>query len=174
LVYNFTDGRTGTIPYVRLTNSTACSIAVPATPPTVAPANYNDVLHSGAWYNPPTTGQGLVVDIVPSQTTFFAAWYTYAPQSEGLTGLSGERWFTLQSNNYTPGNLSLSGVPIYATTGGVFNAPSKVTAEQVGTANVTFTSCNTMTLQYTFNQGDFNGLTGSINEQTVAGVAGCQ
>ena len=110
----------------------------------------------------------------PSQTAFFATWYTYAQVSAGLTGLAGQRWFTLQTNDYTPGDLSLANVPIYASTGGVFNTPSAVTTTQVGTADVTFTSCTAVTLDYTFTSGEFEGQTGSIDEQNPMPSSGCQ
>ena len=174
LTYTFSDGRTGTIPYVRLSDPTGCSSAVPATAPMPLLANDNDVLHSGAWFDPATSDQGMNVDVIPSQTTFFAIWYTYAPVSEGQTGVAAQRWFTLQTNAYTPGDLSLANVPIYTSTGGVFNTPSAVTTTQVGTANVTFTSCTAMTLDYTFTSGEFQGQTGSIDEQNPMPAAGCQ
>jgi hypothetical protein len=31
-----------------------------------------------------------------------------------------------------------------------------------------------MTIRYTFTQGEFEGLTGSMNEQTLVPMAGCQ
>lgn len=174
LTYQFNDGRSGTIPYVRLTPASACSSVVPVASSATLPANYSDVMHSGAWYDPATSGQGLMIDIAPSINTFFAAWYTYAPQSKGLTGAAAQRWFTLQDNAYTPGNLNLTGVPIIATSGGVFNQPSNVTVTQVGTANIAFTSCTTMTLAYSFTQGEFSGLSGTIHEKAIVPLAGCQ
>lgn len=173
LAYHFADGRSGTIPYVRLTVPSACSSAVPAVAPAQAPANYNDVLHSGAWFNPATSGQGLVLEIVPETGSFFAAWYTYAPQSQGLIGSTAQRWFTIQGS-YAPGDLDYSNLPIYVTTGGIFNVPSAITYLQAGTANIDFTSCNTMTLQYTFTQGEYSGLSGTIDEQTIVPLSGCQ
>ena len=179
LAYQFNDGRMGSIPYTRLTAPSNCCSAVPAQPSASPPVNYNDVLHSGAWYNPATSGQGVLVDIDPSQSVFAAAWFTYAPQAEGLTGQSAQRWFTLQAP-YTPGNLTLSNVPIYMTVGGLFNTTTITSAVPVGTANIAFTSCNTMTLQYQFTTGEFLGensstpAKGSINEQTIVPVAGCQ
>lgn len=173
LIYQFSDGRSGTIPYVRLTAPSACSGAVPAVTPAPMPANYNDVLHSGAWFDPSTSGQGLLVDIVPAQNLFFAAWYTYAPLTEGLTGLAGQRWFTLQSDSYTPRNLNLSNVPIVLTSGGIFNTPTAVNNVQVGSADITFGSCNTMTLKYTFTQGEFSGLSGIIEERALGPTGGC-
>jgi hypothetical protein len=173
LTYRFNDGRSGTIPYLRLTPATACSSTVP-TGNVTPPANYADVQHSGAWYEPATSGQGLMIDIVPSIDTFFAAWYTYAPQTAGLTGTAAQRWFTLQDNTYTPGDLHLSDVPIIATSGGIFNQSSAVSVGQVGTAQIDFTSCTTMTLSYAFTQGEFAGLSGTINEKAIVPLAGCQ
>jgi hypothetical protein len=185
LTYTFNDGRSGTIPQVRLSAATpTCSTAVPAVPPTSLPptslpANYNDWLHSGAWYNPATSGQGVLVDIEPAQNTFFAAWFTYAPSSEGLTGVDSLRWLVV-AGGYTPGNLSLSNVPIYQVSGGLFNMPSSQLTEQVGTANVTFTSCTTMTISYSFTVGppgllyEYIGQTGTINEQILTPMPGCQ
>jgi hypothetical protein len=173
LAYKFNDGRNGTIPFVRLTPATGCSSSVPAGN-IAPPPNYADVLHSGAWYDPATSGQGLMIDIVPSINTFFAAWYTYAPQSEAQTGAASQRWFTLQDNAYTPGALNLNNVPIIATSGGVFNQPSNVATTQVGTANIAFTSCMTMTLTYNFTQGEFSGQSGTIHERAIVPLAGCQ
>ncbi|MDE2257298.1 MAG: hypothetical protein KGK05_06000, partial [Xanthomonadaceae bacterium] len=88
--------------------------------------------------------------------------------------VAAQRWFTLQDNTYTPGNLNLTGVPIIATNGGVFDQPSNVTVSEVGTANIAFTSCTTMTLTYTFTQGEFSGLSGTIHEKAIVPLAGCQ
>lgn len=174
LTYTYNDGRTGTFPYLRLGNATGCSTAMPAQAPTPLPANYNDVLHSGSWYDPSTSAQGLNLEFIPSQTTFFATWYTYVPPSSADYGISTQRWFTLQSNTYTPGDLALKAVPIYATTGGAFNMQNPVTTTQVGTADVTFISCTAMTLAYTFTTGEYAGLSGSMNEFNPIPAPGCQ
>lgn len=174
MTYQFDDGRSGTIPYVRLDPSTACSSAVPATPPAQLPAHYNDVLHSLAWYDPATSGQGLYLDLVPAQKSFFASWFTYAPQGSEDTDVARQRWFTLQANDYTPGDLALYDVKIISTSGGVFNQPTPVDVKQVGTADVTFNSCTSMTLDYHFDKGEFSGLSGSISEQVIAANPACQ
>jgi hypothetical protein len=173
LSYSFDDGRAGVIPYSRLSDAANCSTSVPVAQST-APANYNDVLHAGAWYNPATSGQGVLVDISPSQSTLFAAWYTYAPAAEGVTGISSQRWFTLQANAYTPGNLNLTNVPIYVTSGGVFNTPGSVTRTQVGTANVSFSSCSDMQINYGFTVGEFSGISGRVQAQNLGIPQGCQ
>lgn len=170
MTYQFDDGRSGTIPYVRLDPSTACSSTVPATAPSSLPAHYTDVLHSVAWYDPATSGQGLYLDLVPASTSLFGAWFTYAPQGTAGTGVARQRWFTLQDNNYTPGDLDLHDVKIIATTGGKFDEPTPVDVEQVGSADMNFTSCTTMTLKYSFDKGEFKGLSGTINEQVIGGA----
>jgi hypothetical protein len=50
LEFSLNDGRSGTIPYVRLAPPSACSNTSPAQPPSPSqwPANYSDVLHSGS------------------------------------------------------------------------------------------------------------------------------
>jgi hypothetical protein len=113
--------------------------------------------YSGTWYNPATSGQGMFVDLNPSQTLLFAAWYTYAPD--------GSRdWYTIQTNNFSETSNGAMNIPVFQGTGGQFNLPAPVTATQVGTANMTFTSCTSMTLSYVFTGGSEAGQSGSINQ----------
>jgi hypothetical protein len=76
--------------------------------------------------------------------------------------------------SYTPGNLDLEHVPIYTTTDGRFNQPGTVNREVVGSADITFTSCTTMTFDYAFTTGEFAGLSGSIEEHNLAPAPGCE
>jgi hypothetical protein len=172
LAYTFLDGRSGTIAYTRLTSPSGCTTAVPATVPASLPVNENDVLHSGNWFNAATGGQGLVVDIVPAQDTLVATWYTYAPQSEEHGAEDGERWFFIQGA-YTPGNLNFTDLPVYAAHGGIFNDPTPIDFSQVGTVDMSFTSCTAMTLHYTFTDGEFAGLSGTVVEEPVGPVGAC-
>jgi hypothetical protein len=176
LEFSLNDGRSGTIPYVRLAPPSACSTAVPAVMPPASqlPEHYNDVLHSGAWYDPATSGQGLQVEFIPSRNTFLASWVTYAPQGSPSTGIERQRSFALEYHDYTPGDLSISGIPIIATSGGVFNQPSTVARVQVGSADVVFTSCTSMTMTYTFTEGEFAGLSGTINQTTIVPNPACR
>ncbi|MFT3792623.1 MAG: hypothetical protein QM741_16500 [Rudaea sp.] len=171
LGYRFDDGRSGTIAQARLTGGEGCTTTVPATGATPGFIDA-DFYYSGAWYDPNTSGQGLVVNFSPTFGTFFAAWYTYAPQAENQSGADSLRWFTLQAA-YTPGDPSLKQVPIYAVIGGAFDAPTRTLATQVGTADITFTSCTAMTLQYNFTQGEYTGLSGTIDEQNLTPQTGC-
>jgi hypothetical protein len=160
------------IPYVRLTQPSGCSSEVPAAPPELAPPD-DDALVSGSWYDPDTSGQGLVIDLVPAQNTLFAAWYTFAPAGVEAPGQSDQRWFVMQAP-YTPGTRSLADVPVVAVTGGTFNQPGGIVQQPVGTANLDFTSCSTMTLDYSFTAGEFAGLSGRIEEHNPAPAPGCE
>lgn len=166
---NYSSNRMGMIPLTRLSTPTSCSQAgdngVTGT----------DFFLSGAWYNAATSGQGMVLEISPTQTTLFGAWYTYAPNGQSVGGDSSQRWFTLQINNYVPGSRNVSNVPIYAPRGGVFDDPTSITNIQVGVADISFTSCRAMNLHYAFNGGEFAGRAGTIAMTPVgASPSGCK
>jgi len=168
--YSFSDGsnRSGTIPLSRLTPNTTCGQA--GDNGTAA----SDFLLSGTWYNPATSGQGLTFDINPGLNLFSAAWFTYAPNGSTISGGASQRWYTLQSTQFAPGQTAANNVPIFEATGGVFNAPAAVTTTQVGTAAVTFQSCSAATLAYSFTGGANQGLSGTINLSRLgAAPAGC-
>ncbi len=170
LVYSFTDGsgRAGTVPLARIDPNTGCGASGDSG---ADPANS---LLSGNWYNSATSGQGLIFDISPSVTNLFAAWYTFAADGASIGGPASQRWYTLQFGQFSSSTTSAT-VPIYATSGGKFDDPAPVTAIQVGTADVSFQSCTSLTLAYHFTGGENDGLNGTIN-LTRAGPtpAGCK
>lgn len=156
LTYKFDDGRSGTIPLLRLTANVTCGTSGDNG---AAASSY---LLSGSWFDPATSGQGLVFDVNPLQNVFFAGWYTYAPNGEQTGGPASERWYVIQAPIAT-GATSIANAPVYTASGGVFNESIAPTATQVGTANVTFASCNSATLTYTFTSGDNSGKSGTVN-----------
>ena len=161
LSYHFTDGsgRSGAIPLSRLTANITCATSGDNGN---APKDY---LLSGNWFDPSTSGQGLIFDINPTQSLLFAAWYTFAPNGQQTGGPSSERWYTLQSDlgAFVDGTTQLNGVAIGETTGGVFNNPTSATTVRVGSADIAFRSCNAMILGYTFTSGTNQGKSGTIN-----------
>ncbi len=162
LTYTFTDGsgRSGTIPLARLTTNITCGAS--GTNNGTAPSDY---LLSGDWYDPSTSGQGLIFDINPAQSLLFAAWYTFLPDGQQTGGGASQSWYTIVTGAgpFTAGLTSLNNIPIGETTGGIFNNPATATTVQVGSANIAFQSCNAMTLTYTFTGGTNQGQHGTIN-----------
>ena len=110
---------------------------------------------TGAWYNPATGGQGLLVETYPdlfgSGHGYLAAgWYTF-----DLTAAGGQRWYTVQGDAISDS----ASVPltIYTATGGNFNAPPTIGAVAVGTATLSFSDCTHGTLTFHFNDGRPDG-----------------
>lgn len=173
LAYHFTqdDGAVidGSMPLARLGSNVACGTAGDTG------AALTDATLTGAWYDPQTSGQGLLFAVNPVDNNLFAAWYTFAPNGQAQAGGASQRWYTLQVANFTPGTKSVTNVPIYATSGGVFDNPAKVQRTQVGLANLQFSSCTSLTLSYTFSAGDNQGQTGSASLTHVSSLpgAGC-
>lgn len=152
--YTFTDGRSGTIPLQRLLPNVSCVETGTPTNPT------SDFGLSGAWYNATTSGQGMLIEINPSDSEAFIGWYTYAAAGES-SGAAGQRWFSAQST-YTVGS-NTADLTIFESTGGIFNSSGGVvTTNPVGSATLTFTSCNDATFNYSFTAGELNGRTGTI------------
>ena len=166
LAYTFTDGRMGNIPLTRLMQNVTCSTTTPF--PTNA-----DFAFSGTWFNPPTSGQGLTVEVNPIAGQLFAAWFTYAP-SGAAAGAAGQRWFTAQGT-FTTGLRSIP-VTIYQITDGIFDTPTPPgqKTEAVGTGTLAFQSCTAATFSYNFTAGSSSGLSGIIPLSRVSAVPpGC-
>jgi hypothetical protein len=160
LKYTFdTSGESGTIVLTRLTPNLTCS-------DTGAPQFYpsaSTFWDSGSWYDKNASGQGLLFDIDPTDGNLFAGWFTYANDSHRSDSSANQRWYSLQIAKAPQYNVALTDIPIYATNGGLFNAPSNITQAQVGTASLTVKGCSDMTLDYTFTGGENSGLTGTID-----------
>ncbi len=170
--YTFTDGsgRAGTIPLTRIAPNITCA----ANGGNAAVSS--DYLLSGSWYDPSESGQGILLDINPNINFFGGAWYTFLRSQNGVavSGPAGQDWFTFGATNFINGSSSLTGIPIVESTGGVFNNTTPVTRSQVGTVDITFQSCSSMTWTYTFTSGANAGLSGSIPLTRIGPVpAGC-
>jgi len=117
------------------------------------PFNINQGI-AGAWFFPETSGSGFVIDIRPSDNLFFAAWFTYDVTTANKIGSADNRWFSVQGT-YDGG--SATDVPIFHTSGGIFDSSQEVSSEQIGTANFDFTDCNSAIVTYTITEGSLNG-----------------
>lgn len=169
LTYAFADGsgRTGTVELTRLTQNVTCST-------TAARPLDADFALSGNWFAPPTSGQGLTIEVNPVSAVVFAAWYTYASAGTG-SGAAGQRWYTAQSSTFVRGSRSIP-VTLYETTGGVFDAPSAPlpATVPVGTGTIAFPDCASATLDYAFTAGSNGSHAGRIALMRVGPVPpGC-
>jgi pseudomonalisin len=168
LTYTFSDGsgRSGSIPLTRLGANSACSSdGSGAVPPSF--------LLSGAWYDPATSGQGLVFDINTASSSMFLAWYTYAPNGQAIGGPASQRWYSIQAA-FSPGVSDYADIPILGSSGGVFNNSAPVATVPIGTASLHFQSCTAATLTYAFTAGDNAGKQGTISlVRATPAVEGC-
>lgn len=131
----------------------------------LAGLNINREGLTGTWYQPTTSGQGFALEVAPAPADLFvryghvmAAWATYDHSAVG--GAERQRWYTLigQFTNYD--YVSSLPLDIYQNTGGNFNAGPITAGQKVGTATLSFTTCEQGMLDYTFNDG--TGRSGSI------------
>ncbi len=130
----------------------------PGTPSTAPDLNQHGL--TGSWYQPATSGQGVEVEIFPDLAapgTGIAqvSWFTFDATAGGA---DQQRWYTL--GGQVPSGQPAANLTIYRNTGGNFVAPPITNAQAVGTASLSFDTCTTGSLAYTFTDG--SGRTGSI------------
>ena len=106
-----------------------------------------------------TSGQGFAVQVIPDQTPgnglAFVSWFTF---DTVIGGAERQRWYTLQGPVVT--GQPTASLTIYQNTGGNFNAPPATNAQAVGTATLSFDTCSSGHLSYTFTDG--SGRAGTI------------
>lgn len=141
-----------TIPLTRLLPNTACSADGTAGTPQPEQSAL-----AGTWADASNSAQGLVVDVDPAQGVLFAGWFTYP-----ASGADPQRWYTLQ------GTLDASapagtGIGLYESTGGAFNAADAASTVRVGDADITLLTCTSATLAYRFTSGESAGREGRLD-----------
>ncbi len=129
---------------------------------------------NGAWVNPATNGQGLLVDIYPTTDLLFAAWFTFddgaVASKSGGVGSSEQRWMTASG---ALGDNNVVELTLYNTSGGVFDDPAAIDTVAVGSMTIDFIDCSSGLVTYDL---DDSSLTGSFPIQRVAGdnIAMCE
>jgi len=112
----------------------------------------------GAWYQPNTSGQGIVFDYLDGPRTWFGTWHT--ADLSGVTSSAALRWLVLQ------GEVAVNGtqVPlgIYLASGGRFDQAPPVASQRIGEASLSFDTCGTANLEYRFTVGEWAGVSGAI------------
>ena len=116
---------------------------------------------SGGWYEPATSGQGFVLEVLPDVPAIIAGWFTFAREDE-----MGNRWFTLEGGYVD----NVGTLTIYQSTGGAFDDPASVDTVAVGSALLTFFDCTSAELEYLFD----DGFSGTIPLQRLVGAELCE
>jgi glucose/arabinose dehydrogenase len=107
--------------------------------------------HSGAWFNPETSGQGQLIDVEPASQFMFVSWFTHTDAASANP--FEQRWFTAQGN-YSGNTAEL---PLFETLGGKFDDPQMVTTTQVGEVTVSFSDCGQGQMTYSLDEEGLQG-----------------
>lgn len=134
-----------------------------------ATINLNQVGLTGSWYNPATSGQGIVLQVVPDfygagEGFLFGGWFTF-----DVTAAGGQRWYSVQGP--VSSSAPSATLPIYLSTGGNFDAPPVVGVTQVGEITLSFGDCTHGRMTYAFTDG--SGRSGTIPLTRLGGNVAC-
>jgi hypothetical protein len=118
----------------------------------VNPSRINAGLND-AWYNPATSGQGFFISVFSDLGLVSLAWFTYDTElppedAQAHLGDAGHRWLTAVGP--IVGNQAMMNIEM--TSGGLFDTTTEVLRTDPpgsdGTIILTFTSCNSGTVEY--------------------------
>lgn len=116
----------------------------------------------GFFNNPNMSGQGLVFEVDAHLNLFAAGWYTASPSTGQL------EWYTLTG----PITRNTANLTVFRSEGVRFTENAAVSNRAIGTARISFTSCSSAQLEYTFSE---LGPTGSIAlGRILSAPASCQ
>jgi len=155
---NLTGGYSGT------PNIAPASTQFSKTTPMTVSGNLDQHGWTGTWYNPATSGQGIVFEIYPDiagigNGLFGGGWFTFDTSAGGE---DKKRWYTL-TGGVTSSSASAT-LDIISPTGGNFNAAPVINAGDgavsVGHATIGFSDCMHGNLSYSFTDG--SGRVGNI------------
>ena len=93
----------------------------------------------GTWYNPATTGQGFLIEVIPTANSIALGWFTWG------TTAGQHDWVSA----FGPYSGDSATVTLQRSTGGRFNDPAPIASSNVGTATFKFTSCTQGTVTFT-------------------------
>jgi hypothetical protein len=132
------------------TNLAGQSASVSATP---AGPDLDQQGLTGSWFKPVTSGQGVEVEVFPDMSgpgvgLVQVSWFTY---DNAVGGADHQRWYTA-SGPVTSGQANAA-LTIYQNVGGNFAALPMTPSQAVGTATLSFDSCTSGQLSYSFSDG---------------------
>jgi serine protease len=101
----------------------------------------------GTWYTPSQPGQGFLIDIDRAQHYLYTGWYTF--DVNGTAGPNAQqllRWYSIQ-DSWAEGERTKT-MSVYLNVGGRFDSLPATSPVVVGTATLSFQTCNAAKLQY--------------------------
>jgi len=107
--------------------------------------------HSGAWFNPDTSGQGVLIDVEPAGQFMFVSWFTYTDAA--TENPNEQRWFTAQGK-YSGNTAQLD---LFETLGGRFDDPQAVTTNKIGEVELSFSECGLGQFAYNIDAEELQG-----------------
>lgn len=111
-----------------------------------------DGRHTGLWYDPMSTGQGLMLDVEADAGRWFAGWFTFAdtPVGSGLADAERTRliWYTALGQAQTGSGQPPVEGRLYETRGGDFAGTLAPSTVQVGEVQLRALDCNTLEFSY--------------------------
>ena len=132
---------------------------------------------SGAWFNPDTAGQGIMLEILPTLDSVFMAWFTHdtqAPMDTAVVGFAGNRWMSGLGNiDHETNTVTFD---LIVTSDGLFDDSQTVTNSSpntVGTLTISFTDCSNATATYNLIEQELSG-TFPLARVATDNVALCQ
>lgn len=129
------------------------ALAEPADDPPPDPVQPINFGMGGIWYNPPTSGQGFIFDVVVERDPqdFSAFWFTFAGEDAELP--ADQRWYLAQGQ-FEEGDHSVT-LTVGRSTGGAFDVrPPIPDLVEIGEAVLEFHSCTEATLTYSVDLDD--------------------
>lgn len=114
--------------------------------------------HSGAWFDPVTPGQGILLDVEPADQSLFLGWFTFTPP--GTAGGSEQHWYTAEGH-YDGSGADLT---VYETRGGWFNQATETLTAPAGSLTLSFGGCGHGQVSYAL---DADGLHGGFAIQRL-------
>lgn len=108
---------------------------------------------SGAFYNVGTSGQGMLLEVIPARQLINVAWFTHA-DVEAADATAQQRWF-FGTGHYTDNGAT---IPLTLSRGGRFDAPPSPQPAEVGQLQLRFRDCHRAMANYTVRENAVRGL----------------
>lgn len=119
---------------------------------------------SGAWYEPKTSGQGFLIDVIPGRQLLNVAWFTHAA-TQTSDDVNVQRWL-FGTGSYTGDSVQM---PLTLSRGGRFDAPPVLTPVEVGSLTLRFVDCNTAVAEYVVFESAIRGGTDPVAGEVLSG-----